>query len=268
MQTVSLSFQKNMSKTKYISLLLILLCTSFNCSSIKRNSTQIIILKLDDLWNKERKVHQGWEDVISYLNENNIKSTIGIIGESLETEDEVYFNWVKKRHNEGHEIWNHGYCHCKPLIDGETVSEFRDTPLEYQFEQLQKTQTLAKEKLGITLTTFGAPYNHTDSVTAVALDRLPEIKNWFYNETNHPSSKKVYSRINSVNIEYPVHKPNFELFKKGYIENRTQEIITIQGHPRSWISDPNRILEFKKIIAFLKDENVTFSTPSKLSLLN
>lgn len=249
-----------------IRIITILIFASLNCSAPKPNITQKIILKLDDLWNKEGTVHQGWEEVITYLNKNKIKAAIGIIGESLEIEDKEYYNWVKRRHNEGHEIWNHGYCHCKPIMNGKTVSEFRGTSLKYQYDQLKKTQSLAQKNLGITLTTFGAPYNNTDSITAIAIDSIPIIKNWFYKETDHHSTKIVYPRISSVNIEYPVHKPNFKQFLKGYLENQNQEIITIQGHPRSWISDPNRMIEFKKIIDYLVDQGVTFTTPNDLEL--
>lgn len=227
-----------------------------------------IILKLDDLWFEDGLVHEGWIEVMNFLNAQNVKGTIGLVGDSLEEEAEIYFNWIKKRHQEGHEIWNHGYCHCKPTVNGQACREFRGTDYAYQLGQLEKTQQLAKEKLGLTLVSFGAPYNSTDSLTTNALAKIPDLKIWIYKETSAPTDKEVLKRIKEVNIEYPVHVPDFDKFKSGYEQYKHEPILVIQGHPRSWVKDPTRMEEFKKIITFLKAEEVEFTTPIEYKQLS
>ena len=64
-----------------------------------------------------------------------------------------------------------------------------------------------------------------------------------------------------MNIEYPVHIPDFQQFKAGYEKYKKESLLVIQGHPRSWVKDSNRMDNFKQIITFLKSENVEFTTP-------
>ncbi|MEL6867849.1 MAG: alginate lyase family protein [Bacteroidota bacterium] len=226
-----------------------------------------IILKLDDLWCKNDMVHPGWERVIEFLNSQEVKGTIGLIGSSLEKDNPVYFDWIKQREAEGYEIWNHGFCHCRIKDNGTEIREFRGKELEDQSESIIKTQDLAKEKLGITLRTFGAPYNSTDEHTTKALANHPDLKIWLYKETTAPTNKFVLNRIPEVNIEYPVHQPDFEKFKAGYAQFKTEPILVIQGHPRSWTEDQQRFENFKKIILFLKEEGVSFTTPYEYYLM-
>jgi len=220
-----------------------------------------VILKLDDLWQEEELVHTGWLQVVEYLNEEKVTGTIGLVCESLENADAEYYKWIKDRSEEGYEIWHHGYCHCKLQQNGMQVREFRGTDYTYQATHIVEAQQLAKDKLGITMRSFGAPYNSTDSLTAIALELIPDIKVWMYKETPWPTSKYVLPRIKEVNIEYPVHIPDFEQFKAGYKQYKAEEVLVIQGHPRSWVKDPSRMATFKDIIAFLKSEGVHFTTP-------
>lgn len=243
------------------------------CFSCMVNKQQVsakpkVILKLDDLWYEDGLVHEGWIEVMNFLNAEKVKGTIGLVGDSLEEEAENYYAWIQERAKEGHEIWNHGYCHCKPTVDGQECREFRGTDYVYQLDQLQKTQQLAKEKLGLTLVSFGAPYNSTDSLTVHALAKIPDLKIWMYKETTSPTDKQILKRIKEVNIEYPVHVPDFQKFKTGYEQYKNEPLLVIQGHPRSWVKDPNRMDEFKQIIAFLKAEKVEFTTPIEYSQLS
>ncbi|MEM1119116.1 MAG: polysaccharide deacetylase family protein [Bacteroidota bacterium] len=248
-----------------ITLLCAITCISYwACNPTKSvTSKPKVILKLDDLWYKNGQVHEGWIAVMDFLNEQKVTSAIGIIGSSLEKGDDPYFQWIKQRHAEGHEIWHHGYCHCKPTVDGQQVREFRGTSYDYQLAQLQKTQQLAKDKLGLTFTTFGAPYNSTDTSTVEALEKMPELKIWLFKETATPTDKQILKRIKPVNIEYPVHIPDFAQFRLGYESHQKEPILVIQGHPRSWSEDPERMNNFRQIILFLKAEGVEFTTPSK-----
>jgi len=235
-------------------------CNPSEPTTEPQNKTNVI-LKLDDLWQEDSLVHTGWEQVVDFLDEEEVTGTIGIVCESLETDDQAYFDWVKARQQAGYEIWHHGYCHCKPMVDGQAKREFRGTDYAYQLAHLQHAQNLAKEKLGITMKTFGAPYNSTDSNTVKALDQLEDIKVWMYKETRFPTNKYVVKRIKEVNIEYPVHIPVFEKLKAGYNKHKDEPLLVIQGHPRSWVEEPERFDTFKKIVLFLKAEGVEFTTP-------
>ncbi|MEO0472143.1 MAG: DUF2334 domain-containing protein [Bacteroidota bacterium] len=244
---------------------LIIVSCNLSCQSAKVadtvSTTPNIILKLDDLWFEDGLVHPGWVQVFDFLNRENVTATIGLVCNSLEEGDSSYFNWIKARQAEGHEIWHHGYCHCKPQVEGEEKREFRGTNADYQAQHLMQAQDLAREKLNLDLRTFGAPYNSTDVYTAQALDQIPEIKVWLYKETDAPSKKYVMDRIPDVNIEYPVHIPDFTQFKAGYEKHQSAEVLVIQGHPRSWVEDPSRFEEFKRIVLYLKAEKVHFTTP-------
>ncbi|PTM12781.1 MAG: hypothetical protein DA408_09240 [Bacteroidetes bacterium] len=224
-------------------------------------SKPAVILKLDDLWNEDGLVHPGWIQVMDFLNQEDIVGTIGLVANSLETTDTAYFAWINARQKEGHEIWHHGWCHCKPVFADVAQPEFRGTPATYQLDNLAKAQHLAQEKLGLTLHTFGAPYNSTDATTATALAQLPDIKVWLYKETAAPTDKFLLPRISAVNIEYPVHQPDFAQFKAGYDQFKSEPVLVIQGHPRSWVADASRFQEFQKIVLFLKAAGVVFTTP-------
>ena len=257
-----------LERTKPLWVLLIIIFSSLNCSFQKTKVNKPrVILKLDDLWFEDGLVHEGWQEVINYLNDEKVIGTIGLVGNSLEKGDKNYFDWIKKRHQEGHEIWNHGYCHCKPTVNGQECREFRGTDYIYQLDQLEKTQQLAKEKLGLTLVSFGAPYNSTDSLTINALAKIPDLKIWMYKETTSPTDKQILKRIKEVNIEYPVHVPDLKKFKAGYEQYKKEPLLVIQGHPRSWVKDSTRMDNFKKIITFLKSEKVEFTTPIKYTQL-
>ncbi|MEM6378793.1 MAG: hypothetical protein AAF705_11275, partial [Bacteroidota bacterium] len=84
-----------------------------------------IILKLDDLKYEQGLVHPGWTQVIDFLNQEEVTGTIGLIGNSLEKDVPVYFDWIKARHQEGHEIWHHGYCHCRWEEGEKQIREYR-----------------------------------------------------------------------------------------------------------------------------------------------
>jgi peptidoglycan/xylan/chitin deacetylase (PgdA/CDA1 family) len=243
-----------------VTMLLLTHCKTMKNSQLAAKKP-MVILKLDDLWLEDGLVHPGWLQVVDFLNSLEIKGTIGIVGNSLEAGDASYFNWIKERHQEGYEIWHHGFCHCRHQTDTLEVREYRGEDLATQTTSLLKTQQLAEEKLGITLHSFGAPYNSTDEHTASALAEMPDLKVWMYKETDCTTDKFLLPRIAEVNIEYPVHHPDFEQFKVGYEQFKNEPVLIIQGHPRSWVEEENRFEEFKRIILFLVEEEVMFVTP-------
>jgi len=219
---------------------------------------QVIILKLDDITQHgggAAPISPRWQRVTDYLDKLHIKASYGIIGYSLERDNAAYFDWIKALHAKGTvEFWNHGYRERKP----EDKSGEFEGPLDQQRAALLRTQTLAREKLGLELKAFGPHWSGTNGDTAKALDAIPELTMWFYGP---PESKKyVFPRV--LTLENPTFVPDFDKFKALYERAaHDKPVLALQGHPNQW-TDP-RWEGFVKIIDFLRSRNCVFMTPSE-----
>jgi len=226
---------------------------SFNMSIY----SQLIILKADDLiYDGTSIIPVKWTNFFHYVVSEKIKASAGVICNSLETKDERYFGLLKYLHKTGYiELWNHGYDHLLGAKhpNGEEYDEFRNSSMEYQKEQLSKAQNLAREKLNITLRTFGAPGNAIDSTTISALREFDEIKVWFFGLEG--SDKLVLGR--SAEMEYPVGNPDYDKFVITH--NTMDEYVVFQIHPNIW--DEAQFNSFKQIISYLRERNSTFILP-------
>jgi len=202
-----------------------------------------IILKADDLAGypgKNKIIPKRWQKFVDIIKKYNIKANIGIIGNSLLFDDEGYFQWIKS--NEKYiEYFNHGFLHRQFNFDGETYQEFCGTSKEYQLKLINYTNQLAREKLKIELVSFGAPYNATDKNTSLALNKT-NIKTAYFLSNDF----KGINLKDRLDIEIPVHCPNFHEFKKNFIQ---KDHAVIQIHPNSW--EEKHFNEFEKMIKFL-----------------
>jgi len=222
-------------------------------------SAQIIILKLDDVVahsaSDDAPVSPRWQRVTDFLKDGNIKGSFGIIGYSLEQDNEAYFDWIKALHKSGLiEFWHHGYRQRKRT---DPSGEFEGS-FEIQKAALERTQTLAKTKLGITFKTFGPHWSGTNEHTTRALEGMPDISMWFYGPKN--TSKFVFEAV--LTLENPVHVPDFARFKATYDQVAfDRPYLALQGHPNSW--DEARWDNFVQIITFLKSKGCVFMTPSE-----
>jgi peptidoglycan/xylan/chitin deacetylase (PgdA/CDA1 family) len=220
---------------------------------------QIIILKLDDViaqgTDARSPVPPRWQRVADFVEESHIKASFGIIGFSLEQDNRAYFDWIKNLHQKGNiEFWNHGYKNRK---DADKTGEFEDT-FEKQKTALERTQKLAKEKLGIELKVFGAHWSGTNKDTAKALEGIPEITMLFYDPRD--SKKFVFEQV--LALENPIFVPDAEKFKELYeARAKNKTCLALQGHPNAW--DEKRWAGFVKIIEFLKSQGCVFMTPSE-----
>jgi len=227
---------------------------------------QLIILKADDLiYDDKTIISNNWTRFFHFVVLEKIKASAGIICNSLQTDDARYFGLLQYLDKTGYiELWNHGYDHILDALhtDGTMYDEFQNSSLEFQKEQLRKAQTLAEEKLNITLQTFGAPGNAIDSTTIQALEAFDEIKVWFFGLNG--SSKLVLGR--SIDMEYPAGKPDYDSFLKNY--DPSEEYLVFQIHPNQW--DEGQFETFKQIIEFLKNQRSTFILPYEyyLALIN
>ncbi|UCF64393.1 MAG: DUF2334 domain-containing protein [bacterium] len=218
---------------------------------------QLIFLKADDLINDNSSVVSlRWMTFLNYIKTKRIKASLGLIGNSLESGNTLYCAYIKTVINSGYfEIWNHGYNHLLNSIDneGQTVCEFYGTSYEFQKDHIVRTQNLAKEKLGITLHTFGAPGNAYNENTLKALEEVPDIKIWYFGLEDF--SRLALRRLGE--IEYIVGFPDFDRFMTNYDPEKLY--LVLQIHPNNW--DEKMFEEFNKIIEFLIQNNVTFINP-------
>ena len=218
-----------------------------------QTSAQVIILKLDDVVGPPSP---AWQRITEFLRTSRIKASYGIIGYSLEEDRPEYFDWIKDLHRSGQiEFWNHGYRNRQ---GSDKSGEFEGS-YEEQKNSLERTQKLAREKLGIELKAFGPHWSGTNEGTVRALEEIPEITMWFYGP-KESTSKFVFPRF--LTLENPTHHPDFEKFKSAYEGVGTGEkCLALQGHPNSW--NPERWDSFVKIIDFLKSKGCVFMTPSE-----
>jgi peptidoglycan/xylan/chitin deacetylase (PgdA/CDA1 family) len=223
---------------------------------------QVILLKLDDVvaghLNFAGPVSTRWQRIADYLTTNHIKGSFGIIGESLEKDNPEYFKWIKDIQQAGLiEFWMHGY-HMKKASE---PGEFEQGTFEEQKVILEKSQKLAKEKLGFALTAFGPHWSGTTDATDQALEAEPDLKIWLYG----PKKPKYFSRLSIERImalENPTFVPDPAKFKETYDKIAAQrEVLLLQGHPDQWTDE--RWPGFLEIIEFLKSKNVEFMTPSE-----
>jgi peptidoglycan/xylan/chitin deacetylase (PgdA/CDA1 family) len=220
---------------------------------------QIILLKLDDVIARRvgtKPVSDRWLKVHDYLVANNIKGSFGIITESLEKDNPLYFNWLKEVHAAGLiEFWMHGY-HMKTASE---PGEFEHGTAAEQRAILEKGARLPKEKLGFDLPAFGPHWSGTTDATDEALEAVPSVKIWLYG----PKKPKFFTRLSIERVmalENPTFVPDPVKFKTFYeAKAAAQPVLVLQGHPDQW--DDKRWDGFTQIIDFLKSKNVVFMTP-------
>ena len=172
---------------------------------------QFVILKADDIVFTDGLISPRWIKYFKYSVENNIKSGIGIIGNSLEKGNSDYYDYLKMIiKSKFLEIWNHGYTHVLGVKDtaGNVYSEFRNSSYEYQKNALEKTQSLCKKYLNYTPKAFGAPGNAIDTTTVKVIDENTDIKIWLFGKKT--TKKLCINRL--AEIEFPYGHPIYDKF--------------------------------------------------------
>jgi peptidoglycan/xylan/chitin deacetylase (PgdA/CDA1 family) len=173
-----------------------------------------------------------------------------------QSDNPAFYAWLRARDAEGIEIWHHGNRHDR--VPGESW-EFKNRDATSQRENLRYTQERILEKTGITMVTFGAPYNQTDETTAAVLNELGFAKIMYFAQGS-PGFAGI--QLNDrVNLEEKTGVvATLEDFKASYAAKAEADIIVLQGHPIYW--DAERDLpRLAAIVAFLKTEGRLFITP-------
>lgn len=227
-----------------------------------------IVLKLDDMVAQDGLFPARWKRVITFSLQRDLKISIGLIGKSLVDGLPPYIEDLKSLAAGGLvELWHHGYDHARWQDNGATLSEFQHTPRAHQQDHFDRTRALAREKLGLTFTAFGAPFNAIDITTADVLATDPSIRVWLYGDEQNPAGKFIARRVPATDLEVPVHKPNYAAFTAGYAAERAHahRYLVLQGHPLSW--DDAAFSEFERVIDFLQADGCRFIHPSELPTL-
>jgi peptidoglycan/xylan/chitin deacetylase (PgdA/CDA1 family) len=222
---------------------------------------QVILLKFDDVIaarSGAAPVSPRWQRIADYLKATNVKGSFGVICESLATDNAVYFQWLEDLQHGGLiEVWMHGYH----MREADEPGEFDHGTFEEQRAVLEKSERLAKEKLGFTLPAFGPHWSVTTEATEQAVEAVPEIKIWLYG----PPKPTHFTRLSLARVmalENPTFVPDPAKFKDTYQQTgATRDVLVLQGHPDQW--DDDRWAGFVEIIEFLKSKQVVFMTPSE-----
>lgn len=246
-----------------IPLMLVLVCRGATLAQDASPHRQIILLKFDDVVSNSRPgggpVPPRWQRLADYLAANHIKGSFGVICQSLEQDNPAYFDWIKNIQKGGLiEIWMHGYHLKKNALE---PGEFEHGAAEEQRAILEKSEKLAKEKLGFPLPAFGQHWSGTTAATDEALALIPEIKIWLYGWAK-PRYFKGLSLERIMALENPTFDPNPEKFEEIYNQVGVgKPVLLLQGHPNMW--DDKHWEGFLKIVEFLKSKDVVFMTPSE-----
>jgi peptidoglycan/xylan/chitin deacetylase (PgdA/CDA1 family) len=199
-------------------------------------------------------IGKGWVRVIDYCEKNKVKAGLGIICDSLEKDNQAYFNWIKATQKKGIiEFWCHGYDSNKDFYTTHTLEE--------QIAALNRCQKLAKEKLGFPLPAFGPHYSGITLDTEKAVQAVPEFKVWLYG----PKNSQFYKRLSIprvLGLEYVVTKVDFDKFKAPYEKYGFKEkVLVLQGHGNYW--SPESFVAFTKIVDYLRSKHAVFMTPTE-----
>ncbi len=221
---------------------------------IKDFAAYKVIFKLDDLVNCNEAVLE----LDRYIKREDLKVCWGIIGNSLESADNNYLNFIKENNNRNYQFFNHGYNH----LEGPEY-EFCGKSVEEQIDTISKTQKIVYDKTGITLRAFGAPCNRIDDNTTAALETFKDIKYWFYGKNNYSG----ISIPRKISIEKTVGNPNFKFFIENLrVLDKNIKVLTLQCHPYNW--DIEQKTNFRLIIKFLKKLNCEFIFPNEIEKQN
>lgn len=215
----------------------------------------VIILKMDDLG---PNVISNFQTFVDCANELDVPFSFGVIGKNFDrvTGLEV-FNKIRDWYSQGIEIWNHGYYHSK--------EEYSTNSYEQQLEDFSKTQKIFKDYCGITITTFGSPYNNSGETTQKMLaENFPEIKTVLLAKDFTNANPNAVYLSSSTTLESKTGVViDFEGFVDKYESNNRGDHLILQGHPAAWSVESYD--NFKKIVNYLKEDGCKFMTPSEFT---
>ena len=227
-----------------------------------------VMLKIDDVGNKNGAVDPLFARVADYLAEKKLKSGFGVIVKSIEYQPNTdYIAWLQANavENGGYiEFWNHGWDHAMSFTCNENDAcdhsatydgEF-GTSLEHQRTHLAKSLDVFYQYTGLTMHTLGTAGNVGNADTLTALKERPEMKVWIFGKG---SDEDISILGRWLNLEYAVGKVSYADFVQNYKKQRQTDYIVLQGHAAMW--NDTYFAEFKKVVELLESDGWTFVTP-------
>lgn len=252
----------------------------------ERKQPPVIILKLDDLSQKQGTILPSFRKMAEVLAARHIKGSFGVIcavrwpgAQALADSGPEYIDWVKQLHASGQiEFWFHGWDHATHEEAGEAYCEFNNRSYAEQKRRFDHAQKVAREKFGFTFQTFGpggglSKFPTFDATTLQVLADDPFIKVWLSPKLADDASRKleaagkvtVLDRVADVNLERKVGEPDFDWFLKGYLNHPDRDYFVLQGHPNTW--DDAKFAEVLKILDYLIQQHAVFMTPAEYAAL-
>lgn len=140
---------------------------------------QVVLLKFDDLVQENADAFQRVADILA---EEDVPGSFGIIGNSLEGDNQEYFDTIKAWDAQGIELWHHGYTSAE--------KEYLNDDYDAQYESFKKTMDLMEEKCGITMHSFCLPWGNGTDTTLRVLNEFPEITSTLV----APQAKRYHER--------------------------------------------------------------------------
>ncbi|MDR2037200.1 MAG: DUF2334 domain-containing protein [Bacteroidales bacterium] len=220
-----------------------------------------IILKFDDLGVRDSIC--TCKKTLDYLKQKKIKASFGIIANRLDETAFItlqpYLEAVNDRNEVLFEMWHHGLDHKKP--------EFQGTSYVYQKDHFEQAAQKINKLLGITLRTFGTPYNASDTITNRVISENADFHVFMFASVLPTSVSGIKYLNNRVNIENGTGNISFSYFLDNYqsAKNKYTDYMILQAHPNGW--DQLKIDELDKIINFLLSEGAGFILPDEYGLL-
>lgn len=224
---------------------------AYDLAEKTETTNPIVILRFDDL---KPGVIDAFESAIAVLDEYDIEASCGVIGHQLG--DEALYEAISNFHANGAEIWHHGYEH--------TGTEFQGATAESVIENYGKTANLIKDNCGITITSFCPGYNNLDSVAIRALqENYPELKCVMSSQDSEDAATRVVNLRATTTFEGTGTSSKIDVdgFKASFEVLKHNEYVVIYCHPGSWKTGD--LDKFDEVIKYLREQNVTFMTPSQ-----
>lgn len=226
---------------------------------------QVILFKFDDVRPTVKDQTVQFDKAMSYLAEQDIPASAGILGKWLEGVKEnpkkyqeqitLVRNWILA----GHQLWIHGYDHAQ----GEFAAygEIPASSYEKQKEIIQTTYDLMETVLHYHAACFSASYNQNNEDTISALNQaFPQMKTVMF--INDPNRRlEAMNLTNSCTMESGTGKASYEAFLTRYEFVKDQPYLVLQAHPGYW--DDQSLQALASIVSYLKKQNCVFMTPEQ-----
>ncbi len=184
-----------------------------------------VIIKADDL---RARVSPNWRRFINWAEDRSYSVGLGLICNSLAIAPDSDIDYLKALARWGFELWLHGWDH----EIGEETAEFQGHSLARQKRHINASLSWAERKLGITLTTFGAPGNRSDRATALALQSSPQLKVWF--DSGTARSVQDVIGIDWIAESTTGRLRSFEDYTERVTNLSENDVIVLQIHPAEW----------------------------------